>query len=218
MQFLLLYLQDMQRQQAVLLVELQQLRQPERDTTAAAEAATTTAAAAPAGPTAAELELITKLESADQQRSELILQVQELEQSLQSAREAAAAAEAGRKQQQDAAAAVLAAVPSGGADAVKLAEVKAEMVQLRGQLAATRYVLWYCSSCKHHVLSTCFVRMCMTNSGYRGGGMLNVCCRCHRVLFTMALRLLYQAVWVPRLVHALLFMLQLVLFCHVVID
>jgi hypothetical protein len=134
----LLYSQDMQRQQAVLLVELQQLRQSEADATAAAEAATAAAVAAPAGPTAAELELITKLESADQQRSKLILQVQDLEQSLQSAREAAAAAEAGRKQQQDAAAAALAAAPSGGADAVKLAEVKAEMVQLRGQLAATR--------------------------------------------------------------------------------
>jgi hypothetical protein len=133
----------MQRQQAVLLVELQQLRQSEADAAAAAEAAAATSAAAvPAGPTAAELDLISKLEAADQQRSSLIRQVQELEQSLQSAREAAAVAEAGKKQQQDAAAAAaLAVTQGGGVDAVKLAEVKAEMVQLRGQLAATRYVL-----------------------------------------------------------------------------
>ncbi|KAF6257036.1 hypothetical protein COO60DRAFT_1640292 [Scenedesmus sp. NREL 46B-D3] len=76
------------------------------------------------------------------QRSNLIQQVQELEQSLQSAREAAAAAaaaaEAGRQQQRDAAAAVTPAPVSGAAaDAGRVAEVKAEMVQLRGQLAAT---------------------------------------------------------------------------------
>jgi hypothetical protein len=127
----------MQRQQAVLLVELQQLRQSEAD----AAAATAAAASPPAGPTAAELDLISKLEAADQQRSSLIQRVQDLEQSLQSAREAAAAAEAGRRQQQDATAAAV-AVPQGGADAGllsgQLAEVKAEMVQLRGQLAATR--------------------------------------------------------------------------------
>jgi hypothetical protein len=161
----------MQRQQAVLLVELQQLRQSEAEATAAAEAATAAAAVAtPAGPTAAELELINKLESADQQRSKLILQVQELEQSLQSAREAAAAAEAGRKQQQDAAAAALAAAPSGGADAVKLAEVKAEMVQLRGQLAATRYVVFVVLrliSCKHRMLSTCQPCMCWLHGELR---------------------------------------------------
>lgn len=142
-------LQDMQREQAILLMELRSLQehqqqsqqQPQEASAESVAGDTAAVGSASASAVVVEVALQQQLDQSLQQRDVLMQQVQHLQQSLQQAKAAAAA-----RGQESTAEVELA--PSGGVDADRaavvaaeqeLVEVKAQMVQLRGQLAATRW-------------------------------------------------------------------------------
>eukprot|EP00878_Enallax_costatus_P012649 GHUV01013212.1.p1 GENE.GHUV01013212.1~~GHUV01013212.1.p1 ORF type:complete len:648 (+),score=321.26 GHUV01013212.1:993-2936(+) len=147
-------LQDMQREQAVLLMELQGLQQEQQQQTAAASdslSRTSATAAVDDAATAstAEAALQQQLEEAELQHTALIEQVQELQHSLKEAREAAAGAAVAQEQVASTATAMTGSTSGANVTGIvaaeqQLTEMKAQMVQLRGQLADTRCEL-------HHV-------------------------------------------------------------------
>lgn len=135
-------LQDMQREQAVLRMELQTLHEQQQQQEPADEQSTSADTAELQAAAASAVALQQQLEQSIQQRDTLLQQVQALQHSLQKAGDAAAAAAAVREQELTTAV-VVNSSSVADADAVlaaeqELSEVKTQMIQLRGQLAETR--------------------------------------------------------------------------------